>query len=95
MSELIVCDTPEKIDFFRLLSLRGRLKLEIKGLKFGIPTGPAVKKMFGLAKGCRLTTALAALENEIARLQAEKEQERTMEENQRYQEACERGKLDV
>jgi len=77
MNEPIVCDTPESINMFRLLSLRGRLQLEIRtGMKFRIPTGPAVKKMFGLPKGCRLTTALKALEAEIERLQNERDKER-------------------
>jgi hypothetical protein len=95
MSESIAVTTPEGIHMFRLLSLKGRLKLEIRGMKFSIRTGPAVKKMFGLPKGCSLKKALAALETEIERLQNEREHERTMQEGQRYQEACERGKLDV
>ena len=73
---MFVADTPEKVHFFRLVALKGRLKLEIKGMRFGIPTGPAVKKMFGLPKGCRLTTALKALEAEIERLQDEKDKDR-------------------
>lgn len=28
----IICDTPDKIDAFRLLALKGRLSLEVKGL---------------------------------------------------------------
>ena len=64
-------------------------------MKFRIPTGPAVKRMFGLKKGCSLKKALAALEVEIERLQNKRVQECTMHENQRYQESCERGKLDV
>lgn len=29
----IVCDTPETIDAFRLLSMRGRFKMELVGMK--------------------------------------------------------------
>jgi hypothetical protein len=33
MDDLIACDTPEKIQAFRLLALKGALGLEAKGLK--------------------------------------------------------------
>jgi hypothetical protein len=33
MSNLIVADTPDKINMFRLLSLKGALKLEMVGMK--------------------------------------------------------------
>lgn len=33
-TETIVVDTPQGIEFFRLLSIRGRLKLMSKGIKF-------------------------------------------------------------
>jgi len=33
MSNLIVADTPNKIEMYRLLSLKGALRLEIVGLK--------------------------------------------------------------
>jgi hypothetical protein len=67
--EAIVCDTPDKIRFFSLLSMRGRLKLEMKGIRFkpvrGQSTAMVVKKMFGLNPHARRATALAALEAEI------------------------------
>ena len=31
---MTIADTPENIEAFRLLAIRGRLKLELKGLKF-------------------------------------------------------------
>jgi hypothetical protein len=34
MNDAIVCDTPDKIFAFQLLSMRSALKLEILGLKF-------------------------------------------------------------
>jgi len=75
---LIVCDTPDKIHMFSLLSMKGRLKLEMKGLRFkpiqGQSTASVVKKMFGLKKGCRNEKALAMLEAEIERLQNVKEE---------------------
>lgn len=65
--ELIICDTPDKIQFFRLLSLRGRLKLEMKGMRFRgrSTTAAAIKKMFGLPKGCANQKALDRIEQEI------------------------------
>ena len=67
--EAIVCDTPDKIRFFSLLSMRGRLKMEMRGLRFkpvrGMTTATVVKKMFGLPKSCRNEKALARLEEEI------------------------------
>lgn len=33
MSDLIVCDTPDAIEAYRLLSMRAALGLEVKGLK--------------------------------------------------------------
>ena len=44
----MMIDTPAGIQAFRLLSLRGRLQLEIKGLKFRIATCPIIKQEFGL-----------------------------------------------
>ena len=45
---MIVCNTPEQIAAFRLLSIRGRLKLELKGLRFrGRSTFSIVKAKFG------------------------------------------------
>ena len=45
---MIVCNTPEQIAAFRLLSIRGRLKLELKGLRFrGRSTFSIVKAEFG------------------------------------------------
>lgn len=43
----MIIDTPEGIEAFRLLSIHGRLKLELKGLRFRINTFPAVKREFG------------------------------------------------
>lgn len=48
MSDIIVCDTPDKVETFHALSIRGRLKMELKGLKFrGGSTFKYVKDMFG------------------------------------------------
>jgi hypothetical protein len=50
---VLIADTPEKIAAFRLLSLRGRLQLELKGLRFkGGSTFSVVKREFNL-KGSR------------------------------------------
>lgn len=42
-----IIDTPEGIEAFRLLSIYGRLKLELKGIRFRINTFPQVKREFG------------------------------------------------
>lgn len=62
----IVIDTPEGIHFVRLLSLRGSLRLEMRGLRrHGRSASAVVKKMFGLNPKCRRETALVRLEQEI------------------------------
>lgn len=40
--------TPEGIEAFRLLAIKGRLELELKGIRFRINTFPAIKREFGL-----------------------------------------------
>lgn len=42
-----IADTPEKIEAVRLLAVRGRLSLELQGIRFRINTFPLVKKEFG------------------------------------------------
>ena len=45
---LMVFDTPDGIETFRLLSIKGRLKLEIQtGLRWRIATAPIVRKIIG------------------------------------------------
>ena len=66
-NEMIVCKTPESIAMFRLLSLKGRLKLEVNtGLRFRIATLPVVKREFGF-KGSK-KAVLAQLEAYIENL---------------------------
>ena len=44
----MMIDTPEGIEAFRLLAIKGRLGMELKGLKFrGGSTFAYVKRMFG------------------------------------------------
>jgi hypothetical protein len=43
----VVLDTPEQIEFFQLLAMRGRLQLEMKGLRFRTSTLKAVNKKLG------------------------------------------------
>lgn len=46
--EMIICDTPESIDAFRLLALKGALKLEVLGMtRSGSSAYSIVKKEFG------------------------------------------------
>jgi len=48
-NKIIVLDTPDQIEAFRLLSIRGRLKLELAGIRFkGGSTFAYVKREFGL-----------------------------------------------
>jgi hypothetical protein len=72
----IICDTPDSIRFFSLLSMRGRLKMEMRGLRFkpvrGQTTATVVKNLFGLPKSCRNEKALARLEEEIVAMKAKK-----------------------
>jgi hypothetical protein len=44
---LIVIDTPEGIEAFRLLAIRSRLKLEMQGLRFRVSTFGYVRREFG------------------------------------------------
>jgi hypothetical protein len=77
-----VIDTPEGINFFRLLSLRGRLQLEVKtGMRFRLSAAQAVRKMFNLPPRCSKKKCLEALNSEIARLQDEKDKDRKRELN--------------
>lgn len=47
-NRLIVIDTPEGIEAYRLLAIRGRLKLELKGIRFrGGSTFAYVKREYG------------------------------------------------
>ncbi len=49
MNNTIICDTPEKINAFRLLALKGALKLETLGMKHSRGSVyAAIKKEFGL-----------------------------------------------
>lgn len=59
---MIVADTPEKIEAFRLLALKGALSLEAKGLKRrGRSALSIVKAEFGLKGTCK--TVLPQFEN--------------------------------
>jgi len=44
---MTMIDTPDGIEAFRLLSIRGRLRLELLGMRFRINTFPVVKREFG------------------------------------------------
>jgi hypothetical protein len=47
--ETMVFNTPDSIEYVRLASLKGRISLESKGLKFRINTKTAVCKQFGIS----------------------------------------------
>lgn len=62
-----VVDTPEGIELFRLLSMRGRLKLEMTGLRFRVSTLKAVNRHLG--SKCRTRAqALEVVEEHIKAL---------------------------
>lgn len=44
---MIIADTPEKVNAFRLLALKGALKLEVLGMKGRVNTYTTIKKEFG------------------------------------------------
>lgn len=45
----IVCNTPSKIEAFRLLSIRGRLQLEVKtGIKFRVNQNNMIREILGV-----------------------------------------------
>jgi hypothetical protein len=44
---MTILTKPSDIEAFRLLSIKGRLSLELKGLRFRINTFAAVKREFG------------------------------------------------
>lgn len=48
----LVIDTPEGIEAYRLLAIKARLKMEMRGIRFRRSTFAAVRKEFGF-KGNR------------------------------------------
>jgi hypothetical protein len=44
---MIICDTPDKVNAFRLLALKGALKLETLGMKNRVNAYMTIKKEFG------------------------------------------------
>jgi hypothetical protein len=56
--EPVMLDTPEQIQMFALLQCRGRLQLELKGLRFKQSTIQAINRAYGQ----NLRTRKAALE---------------------------------
>jgi hypothetical protein len=63
-----VFDTPEAINAFRMLSVHGRLKLEMKGLRFRINTFSFVRRELGLPSRTPRTKVLAAWEQKMDEL---------------------------
>ena len=74
----IVVDTPEGIEAFRLLAIRGRLKLEMTGLKFRpIPgygsTHSYVKRTYGFTGSMASGKVLASFEAHLREIGVLKE----------------------
>jgi hypothetical protein len=56
---MMTFDTPESISYFRLCSMKGRIKLEIAGMRCkGRSTTAIAKGEFGLPKGWRKAQVL-------------------------------------
>lgn len=73
MSPLLVIDTPEGINAYRLLALKGALKLETKGLSMsrGIRASVAVRKVLsdaGKPASRNLVSLLAEYETHLRSL---------------------------
>lgn len=67
----IVIDKPNGISLFRLLSIRGRIKLEAMGLKGrGASTKSLVAAEFGLKPRDKPEKFLAAIDTKIAEVKA-------------------------
>ena len=65
-NKTVVIDTPQGIEYARLAALKGRLSLEIKGMRFkGRPTGVILREM-GF-KGKRREALLKEVEAELER----------------------------
>jgi len=62
---MTIIDTPDGIEAFRMLSIHGRLKLEMKGLRFRINTFAAVRRELGLAPRTPRAKVLAAWETKM------------------------------
>lgn len=64
---MFVADTPEKIKLVQLLSLRGAVKLEARGIKRRGRSATAIAKQYlGLSRGTNRNKVLEGLEAEIA-----------------------------
>lgn len=68
-----VADTPDSVAYFRFAALKGRLKLESKGLGFrGGATRPQLAKEFGLKPRAPYEEYIAYCESQMALLIAKK-----------------------
>ena len=66
----IMCSTPESVSLFRLLSLKGMVKMEARGMKMsrGVNATAVVRKELGLKPRAPHALVLEALEKKIAEL---------------------------
>jgi hypothetical protein len=72
---MFIADTPEKIAFVRLVTLRGAVKMEALGLKRrGRSATVIAKELLGLKKGARRQTVIDALNAEIEEAHAKRRQ---------------------
>lgn len=77
MSEAIVLNTPEAIDFFRLCQLRGALKMEARGMyhsRLGKIRKP-VALMLGMKANTKIEAVIEEIQKRIDAAQAAKEAE--------------------
>lgn len=74
MTESMVFDTPESIEYFRLASLKGRVKLEKVGMRGrGGQVTPIMRKEFGLKARASHDEVIAAIQKRMDELLCLKE----------------------
>jgi len=61
----IVIDTPDGIEAYRMLAMRGRMKLEMTGFRFRISTFAAARRELGMGPRVPRAKVLAAWETKM------------------------------
>lgn len=63
-----MCDTPAAIDFFRLASMKGRVRLESRGMKSrGFSARKVMALEMGLKASAKYDEVIAAIDKELAK----------------------------
>ena len=73
---MTILDAPDSIAFFCLLSMRGRIKMEIAGIRFrGRPTTAIARDRYNLPKGTSRAKVLEHVESVIEKAKAVREEQ--------------------